>query len=149
VVQVDLDFTVLQKNIHVRITKFSFHFKMISLYTNILFSTFLANHWCPEHNKFHPDCIANSGHRVWVHDQIEISVLLGAPSMVQTNENHWGLSQSWKKGGSWFPAHCCQCHHQICICRHMLSCRMMIIFDIFPGFIFWIALCTTLWSQLL
>lgn len=38
---------------------------------------------------------------VWVHHQLEVS-LLGARSLFQTNESHWGLSQRCKEDGSWF-----------------------------------------------
>lgn len=50
-----------------------------------------------------PDWIASSWHCVWVHHPFEISVLLRAPSLVQTNVNYWGLSRGCTEGGSWFP----------------------------------------------
>jgi hypothetical protein len=48
---------------------------------------------------YYPDCVASSSHRIRIQHQFEISVLLGAPSLVETNTNLWGLSQGCKKGG--------------------------------------------------
>lgn len=44
------------------------------------------------------------GHCIWVHHQFEIPGLQDAPSLVQANENHWGLKQVCKEGGSWFTS---------------------------------------------
>lgn len=69
----------------------------------------LANYWCQQYIRFYPECIASSGHSIWVHHQFEISVILCVSSLVQTKVT-WGLVKVVHD----FPPHCCQCHlHQI------------------------------------
>jgi hypothetical protein len=79
-------------------------FQDIQHFHQHIFSIILASYWSQQQKMFYPDSVATSRPRVWVHHQYDISVLLGALSLVKTNENHWGPSQSWKEGGSWFPS---------------------------------------------
>jgi hypothetical protein len=75
--KVDLDF-FYKKNIHARITIFSFHFKIFSLYTDTLFPSWQVT-----------DANSTKGFILTaqpVHYQFEISVLVSAPSLVQTNK---------------------------------------------------------------
>jgi hypothetical protein len=62
----------------------------------------LRSYWWCQHDRFYPDSVASSGHHFWVHQQFEISVFVGPTTLVKTNENHCGLSQGCKKGGSCF-----------------------------------------------
>lgn len=69
--------------------KLSLLFKIFLLHTNIFFYR-SGKLLMPAAKKFYPECVTSSGHRVSVHHQFEISDLVGAPSLIQTNENHWG-----------------------------------------------------------
>jgi hypothetical protein len=96
------DFTFFyKKNIHARNAKLSI-FKIFLSYTIIFSSILLASYWCQQHKWFFPNCTASSWHCIWVHHQFQISVLLGAPSLVKTNKDHWRLSQGCKEDGSQF-----------------------------------------------
>jgi hypothetical protein len=79
--------------------------KIFIPYINTFFFIIQASYWCQKHKRFYPDCMASSGHQIWIHP-FQISIFWGAPSVVQTSENHWGLSQSCKMIGSWFPSSC-------------------------------------------
>lgn len=68
---------------------------ILPLHQHIFFGI-LASYWCQHHRRFYPDSTGSSGHHVWVH--FEISALHGAPCLVQTNQNHWQLSQVCKEG---------------------------------------------------
>jgi hypothetical protein len=74
-----------------RFTRLIFFLKIFPISIN----TFFPHH--PGKN-FYPDCVASLGHLIWEHNQFEISVLLGAPSLVKTNENHWRLSKGSDSG---------------------------------------------------
>lgn len=92
--QVDLHFIYLfifyKKNILARLTPLSL-FPPYFPFTLTYFTRVLASYWHRQHKIFYPDCVISSGQRVTVYNQPEISVLLGAHSWVQTNEDHWEL----------------------------------------------------------
>jgi hypothetical protein len=73
---------------------------LFALYTNTSLPPILASYWCQQHERFYSECVASSKYRIWVHHRFEISTLLGAPSVVQTNENHWGLNEGCEEDGS-------------------------------------------------
>lgn len=95
--------------------------------------------WVSWHKTFYPYCVANSGHCNW-HIISSISILLGAPLLVHTNQSHLGLSQPMRR-----VVHCGQytsVKFSVCECVLLLS-------SIPAGLFFQIIWCTSLWSKLL
>lgn len=89
---------------------------IVPLHYNIS-SIILASCWCQLHKRFCHDCIASSGHCIWVHRQFEIS-LPPSPLLVKQMKTTGGYVRAVRRVDHDFPAHCCQCHlRQICHMR--------------------------------
>jgi hypothetical protein len=104
-------------------------------FTAIDYSIVLSSCWHQHHKRFYPDWIASSGHRIRVHPQFEISVLLGAPSTIQIHENQWRLNQDCRAGGfmSSHPIIAYVVSVEIFLRRQELPRRRMLFLHSFPG----------------